>query len=82
MTEGEDGKKESEKENGDESMKDKIKQMKLPAFWAGNATSNPQTPAPSRTASPARVRRLDDISPCENDKKHKNKKRDVEDPSK
>ena len=75
MTEGKDGKKESEKENGDESMKDKIKQMKLPAFWAGNATSNPQTPAPSRTASPARVRRLEDISPCENDKKHKHKKK-------
>ena len=69
--ESEIGMRESEKENGmkdeDESMKDKTIQMKLPAFWAGNTTNSPRTPASSRTASPARVRRLEDISPCENE---------------
>ena len=77
--ESEIGMRESEKENGmkdeDESMKDKTIQMKLPAFWAGNTTNSPRTPASSRTASPARVRRLEDISPCENDKEKKHKKK-------
>ena len=72
MTEEEEG---NEVNENDESVKEKSKQMTISAIWSNVAGASPKTPASGRTASPARVRRAEDRSPAETDKRDTKKKK-------